>query len=320
MAGGRSPGRAPALVVLGAAVLALLVAEAPTARARRCPAGMASVFGRFCVDVYEASVDVANSRGKTLRRFSPYHTAEPGLRLVAKSRRGAVPQAYFSQEEAQAACAEAGKRLCTDKEWVTACKGRRPTLYPYGDEHKDGYCNDRGVSPLRLLHGRDGSLATFGMEAMNDPRLNKTPGSVARTGHFRHCRNSFGLYDMVGNLHEWTANPNGEFRGGYYLDTTTNGEGCAYMTAAHSTKYHDYSIGFRCCKGGPTHAEAGHHAHKSHRGRASEPHEARTHVVARGQTLGMIAHRYHTTIADICKASGIRRRDPIRPGQKLTLP
>lgn len=319
MPGARSPGRAPALFFLCAAVL-LLVAEAPTASARRCPAGMASVFGRFCIDVYEASVDVANSRGRTLRRFSPYHTADPGLRLVAKSRRGAVPQAYFSQEQAAAACAEAGKRLCSDQEWITACKGRRPTLYPYGKKHRDGYCNDHGVSPLRLLHGKDGSLATFGMAAMNDPRLDKTPGSVARTGHFRHCRNSFGLYDMVGNLHEWTANSKGVFRGGYYLDTTTNGEGCEYMTAAHSTKYHDYSIGFRCCKGGHPAHRPPHHQHTSRKDSAHKTHGSRTHVVAKGQTLGMIAHRYHVSIADICKANHIRRQDPIFPGQKLSIP
>jgi formylglycine-generating enzyme required for sulfatase activity len=53
---------------------------------------------------------------------------------------------------------------------------------------------------------------------------------------------------MVGNLHEWTAAVNGTFRGGYYLDTKINGEGCDYKTTAHEPNYHDYSTGFRCCK------------------------------------------------------------------------
>ena len=35
---------------------------------------------------------------------------------------------------------------------------------------------------------------------------------------------------------------------GYFLDTTINGEGCMYSTRAHAPAYHDYSIGFRCCK------------------------------------------------------------------------
>ena len=52
---------------------------------------------------------------------------------------------------------------------------------------------------------------------------------------------------MVGNLHEWIEDPRGTFRGGFYLDTRHNGEGCTYATTAHSVKYHDYSTGFRCC-------------------------------------------------------------------------
>ena len=39
----------------------------------------------------------------------------------------------------------------------------------------------------------------------------------------------------------------GTFRGGYYMDTTKNGEGCSYRTTAHDFAYHDYSTGFRCC-------------------------------------------------------------------------
>ena len=41
--------------------------------------------------------------------------------------------------------------------------------------------------------------------------------------------------DIVGKLHEWTADPKGHFRGGYYVDTWMNGHGC------------DDSTGFRCC-------------------------------------------------------------------------
>ena len=53
---------------------------------------------------------------------------------------------------------------------------------------------------------------------------------------------------MVGNLHEWTAAAHPTFRGGYYLDTHINGDGCDYRTMAHAAKYRDYSTGFRCCK------------------------------------------------------------------------
>jgi hypothetical protein len=86
---------------------------------------------------------------------------------------------------------------------------------------------------------------------LNDPALGRVEGALAKTGDHVECVNGWGLYDMVGNLHEWVATdaslPNGTFAGGYYLDTTINGDGCNYRTVAHAHDYHDYSTGFRCC-------------------------------------------------------------------------
>lgn len=234
----------PTLLVVGA----FAVAAPPDARAARgCRAGMVAVHSRFCIDAFEAQVDEVTERGRTVRRHSPFEQVD-GKRVRARSRRGVVPQAHISRNQAAAACEVAGKRLCTDDEWKTACRGRTPTLYPYGPTWQAGRCNDRGVSPLGKLHGKKPSLDAYGFQAMNDPRLNQVPGSVAKTGHFSKCRNSFGAHDMVGNLHEWTAAPGGTFRGGYYLDTTTNGRGCEYATHAHGPSYRDYSTGFRCCE------------------------------------------------------------------------
>ena len=76
-------------------------------------------------------------------------------------------------------------------------------------------------------------------------------GALAKTGEHAECVNGFGVFDMVGNLHEWVATDpaalHGTFAGGYYLDTTINGDGCLYRTQAHAHDYHDYSTGFRCC-------------------------------------------------------------------------
>ena len=86
---------------------------------------------------------------------------------------------------------------------------------------------------------------------LNDPGLGQVDGALSRTGEHPECVNGFGVFDMVGNLHEWVAtDPNtvhGTFAGGYYLDTTLNGDGCNYRTVAHAHDYHDYSTGFRCC-------------------------------------------------------------------------
>jgi len=86
---------------------------------------------------------------------------------------------------------------------------------------------------------------------LNDPGLGQVDGALAKTGEHGDCVNGFGVFDMVGNLHEWVATdpnaPHGTFAGGYYLDTTINGDGCNYRTVAHAHDYHDYSTGFRCC-------------------------------------------------------------------------
>jgi formylglycine-generating enzyme required for sulfatase activity len=82
---------------------------------------------------------------------------------------------------------------------------------------------------------------------MVDPRLNQLEGTLTRTGERSGCTNEYGVFDMVGNLHEWVDDPDGTFQGGYYLDTHMNGDGCYYRTTAHPMWHLDYSTGFRCC-------------------------------------------------------------------------
>lgn len=73
------------------------------------------------------------------------------------------------------------------------------------------------------------------------------PNSLAKTGSLPGCVSAEGVFDLVGNLHEWTADPAGTFRGGFYVDTKLNGPGCLYATTAHTLGHWDYSTGFRCC-------------------------------------------------------------------------
>ena len=44
------------------------------------------------------------------------------------------------------------------------------------------------------------------------------------------------------------------------------------------------------------------------------------HVVARGQTLGVIAKRYHVSVAAIREANGLKPWERLHPGQELTIP
>ena len=214
-----------------------------------CPSEMASIHGQFCIDRWEAYTVELGADAEE-RKHSPFEPVA-NLAVRAKSAAGRLPQGYISRDEAAEACKHAGKRLCTDEEWLTACKGKKPTVYPYGDEWQAGRCNDQGFSSFNHLYGGDGqppAQAAYNWENMNDPRLNQLEGTLAAAGKFKRCRNGFGVYDMVGNLHEWTAAPAGTFRGGYYLDVHQNGDGCGYRTTAHGPRYHDYSTGFRCCK------------------------------------------------------------------------
>ena len=230
-------------------------AKSPKAKAKPrrtgCPSDMVSVWGGYCIDRYEAYVAEMLPGGK-LRRHSPFEPIDEKTKNIkALNRRGRMPQAYISRDQAELACTNAGKRLCTDEEWVTACKGKKPTTWPYGEEHKPGRCNDQGISSFNLYFGKDGKEAlqsAYSWDNLNDPRLNKPKGTCAPSGRFKKCKNSFKVYDMVGNLHEWTAAPGGTFRGGYYLDVRKHGDGCDYKTTAHDRRYHDYSTGFRCCK------------------------------------------------------------------------
>jgi sulfatase modifying factor 1 len=204
-----------------------------------CPDGMIPVTD-FCVDTFEATL-VKLSDGSA---WSPYFN--PGTTpMRAISVQGAVPQGYIDGDQAGEACMNAGKRLCTDTEWLRACQGPSMTTYPYGDTKELGFCNDhRDEHPAVQYFGTtDPSIYSM----IDNACLNQLPLSVDLTGSLPGCVTAEGAYDMMGNLHEWTADPNGTFRGGYYVDTVQNGPGCLYATTAHNTLHWDYSTGFRCC-------------------------------------------------------------------------
>ena len=214
-----------------------------------CPAEMARI-GTFCVDRYEATV-VTVEGGKERPR-SPYQTVGDAS-VRARSAPNVVPQAYISQVQAAAACAAADKRLCAAKELARACRGDDAgAWYPYGGvTHKARKCNEGKGSFVQRFYGNDPMRWTY--ENFNDPHLNQVDGGLARTGAHPECRSPYGVYDCVGNLHEWTSEPadakgHARFRGGFYGDAEQNGPGCLYVTSAHEPTYHDYSTGFRCCR------------------------------------------------------------------------
>lgn len=207
-----------------------------------CPDGMAAV-DSFCIDRYEASLGLVEDGG-TVVPWSPY--ADPaGERVQALSVRLASPQAYVTQLDAAAACAEAGKRLCTDAEWLRACRGPSDWTYPWGDDDIPGACaDDRDVHPVVEYFQ---TTEPWIWSETDEPCLDQIADSLQRTGSLVRCESAEGVFDLVGNLQEWTADVSGTLRGGTYVDTQVNGPGCLYAVTAHSTSHRDYSTGFRCC-------------------------------------------------------------------------
>jgi sulfatase modifying factor 1 len=247
---------------------------------RRCPAEMVEV-GAFCIDRWELStVDVKT--GDPLSPYYPPLAAEaaevedywrfaariygdaaaqrmplPELsafqrggqyRARAVSRRGVVPQAYLSYYGAKKACESAGKRLCKEKEWFTACGGQQQRKFPYADKYQAGVCNVfRNYHPAFVLH-RNSSLGH------RDPRLNllveDSDPMLRVTGATPKCESQWGgdaIKDMVGNLDEWVEGEDRPaFVGGFYARSTN--KGCEAKVDVHSPAYYDYSTGGRCCR------------------------------------------------------------------------
>ncbi len=255
-----SRGRTAAAVLetvdTGRAVESVASGRTPSrASAYVCPPEMAMIGSAFCIDLYEASLRAVLSDGT--ERPWPYfevvpHNPPSGMVFRAVSEPNVFPQGYISGVDAQAACKESGKRLCKPDEWRNACMGPKHTIFPYGNKRERGRCNDNGRSSLRFfnpqLDDKPEHRWMWGYAGnMIDPRLNQMEGTLTRTGERSECTNEYGLFDMVGNLHEWVDDPDGTFQGGYYLDTHINGDGCYYRTTAHPMNHLDYSTGFRCC-------------------------------------------------------------------------
>lgn len=223
--------------------------------------------GRVCVDRWEDHLVIGEGDGE--RAWPPYERPPEGQRYRARSEAGVFPQAYISREEAALACQNAGKRLCRVTEWYRACRGQQATRFPYGQRLDRAKCNHYKGHLLSKMFGTN--PRNWKYEQFNDPRLDQEPGFLSRTGEYASCVSSYGVFDMVGNLHEWVSDkvdsslPNkvpleegvrkkleknfghGVFMGGFYSTTAEHGPGCEFTTIGHEPRYHDYSTGFRCC-------------------------------------------------------------------------
>jgi hypothetical protein len=236
-----------------------------------CPAGMARA-GRFCIDRWEAHL-IKRGPAEEAIPLSPCDRPPADGGYEARSEPGVFPQAYISRVESAQACKNAGKRLCSMTEWHRACEGKKGSVYPYGDHFLAKKCNSERPHLLSIRFGTDARRWRY--EDFNDPTLDQEPGFLEKTGAFDQCGGDFGVYDLVGNLHEWVSDTvddaliekleaedvnrnhqpsrtgNGVFLGGFFSTHQELGPGCKFTTVAHEPAYHDYSTGFRCCAPAP---------------------------------------------------------------------
>jgi len=171
-------------------------------------------------------------------------------RYEAPNVRGELPLAMKTAGDGEAWCAERGKRLCTEEQWVRACQGPHGRLYPYGDEHRESACND----DRRWLVVHWERLAQWPSEvAVNEAAsLFQADPSGARAG----CVSEEGVYDLTGNVAEWVRRSDGPPKPGYdhvlkgcywagcYHEPHPN---CVFRNSAHPGSFRTYEAGFRCC-------------------------------------------------------------------------
>ncbi|MBR6941844.1 MAG: SUMF1/EgtB/PvdO family nonheme iron enzyme [Fibrobacter sp.] len=133
----------------------------------------------------------------------------------------ATPKDMVTQEEAARICSSEGKHLCTIDEWQAACRGKDGFKYSYGNSYKQSKCNTNTKA-------------------------------AKRSGRKTQCRSWWGMYDMNGNLWEWTSTTSKQHPDKFLVAggawNTNNESRCSESKFSFYPQNQYPSVGFRCCK------------------------------------------------------------------------
>lgn len=171
----------------------------------------------FYIDVHE----VTNAQYKKFVDATGYR-APYSWNISSKINAPNQPVVGVSWYDAKAYADWAGKRLPTEAEWEKSARGGLVgKKFPWGDQNPDGsQCNfgDKNALDLSFL----GALEEF-IKMCADDDIDDNYTYAAPVGSF--TPNSFGLYDMAGNVSEWCAD---WCDSGYYANSPqTNPKGPA---------------------------------------------------------------------------------------------
>ena len=140
------------------------------------------------------------------------------------NQKGEEPRYDPNFGEAKTSCQKVGKHLCTTEEWTLACEGEEKRRWPYGNLYDPRICHDQGYTK-------------------------KEGGMVQPSGSFLECKTPENVYDLNGNLWEWTMdaeNPEmGYLKGGGW--NISAGLGQCRVSAPAQSNFHTGELGFRCC-------------------------------------------------------------------------
>jgi hypothetical protein len=236
--------------LLGAASASVPAAPPPPSSAG-CPADMRLVEGvhhefiqRLCTS-YHADHCFAFLPG-----FVAYEPRETPIHVCMDTyewpnRAGVVPAVMDRFVDAEAKCASAGKRLCSEFEWEQACEGPDTLPYPYGYKQIPGACNsDKVYRPVSEAKLASNNSAVWEAET-------KRAWQGEPAGAYPACVSAYGVFDLAGNAEEWvtTSRPEWPFRsglkGGYWSKPWA---GCRGTNERHGPQFRFYEVGFRCCK------------------------------------------------------------------------
>ncbi|MFO0658427.1 MAG: SUMF1/EgtB/PvdO family nonheme iron enzyme [Polyangiaceae bacterium] len=127
-------------------------------------------------------------------------------RFEYPNRVGELPQVLTSWHQAVKACADQGKRLCTEDEFNFACEGPEMLPYVYGYVRDENKCN---IDKTYIYPDHSKVLPTYETCLLTPACADelKRLDQREKIGQRTSCVSWAGIFDLNGNVNEWVNLP-----------------------------------------------------------------------------------------------------------------